>query len=243
MNISFQQPIFKNSFYVSYLNEKLFYNMLDIGIKQCNKMQNDRGIILSLYLNLDDQQFFEKYDNKAVFELINKNQEWFHNNLKDNEIKDLYNASFCHQNNIINILIPNELSRIYINNKSTTLKDIIQILTDVNYNKKYTINLQVQHYGMHIYSKKTLTKWIGVSIYIYTNDDISIESKEDIEQFWKEQIDESRLILYKKIESLKEIENKLDILYLGLVEEKKSNKQWDYKIQEINKIIQNIIFY
>jgi hypothetical protein len=206
-------------------------------------MQNQKGILLSLYLNVEDQSFFDIYDNKAVIELTQKNKEWFRNNLKDIDIQNLYNTSFCHQNQIINIFIPNELTRIYINDKSTTLNDIIHILTDVHYNKKYTINLQLQHYGMHIYSKKTLTKWIGVSIYIYTNDDISIDSKEDIEKFWKEQIDETKLILHKKIENIKEIEYQLDNLYLELVEEIKWNKQWDYKIQEINKIIQNIIFY
>ena len=80
-----------------------------------------------------------------------------------------------------------------------------------------------------------------MQIYGIEEDEDSID-KEEIETFWKEQMKECEDILENRKKMIDNTYDKLQELYYTVSTMNSPNKEWNMKLSEIKKIIQNIIF-
>ena len=80
-----------------------------------------------------------------------------------------------------------------------------------------------------------------MQIYGIEEDEDSID-KEEIETFWKEQMKECEDILENRKKMIDNTYDKLQELYCTVSTMNSPNKEWNLKLSEIKKIIQNIIF-
>jgi UDP-galactopyranose mutase len=102
------------------------------------------------------------------------------------------------------------------------------------------LNIKAQHLGLYIYSKQTLNRWYINSLYLY-DQEIDIENKEDIDDTWHNLVSEAIDNLNHQIQTLEDKKTRINMLYQD-IHKNYRNRQWDTQIQELKKIIQNIIF-
>jgi len=243
MTSTFCTPIYRNKYYVSQPDKPIYIEIIDAIIKQNIKLQNNKGYILTLYINEDTKKELENVDNNAKNNLIEENKNWFKNNLDIAEIAELFKSSHCSQNNILHIYLTDK-SIIEYDNKVIDQDSVITILTDKKIFEQCVINIKIQNLGMYIYPTHTINKW-GVKhmkIYKVENEQLEITEKNEIELFWKEQLEHCKKLLEEKEEKIKEQRENLDKLYFSIINEKSQNKEWESKFADFIKKIQNIIF-
>ena len=68
---------------------------------------------MKIYINKDNINIFKNIDENFLLILKKNNNKWFSNNLKNNELIELFNYSFCSQTNTIDAILSNK-SIIYI---------------------------------------------------------------------------------------------------------------------------------
>lgn len=243
MDIIFEKPIYKKSYYVSHTQHNIVYDMTDIQIKRITKLQN-KGHILNICTNIENNKFFKDIDDTAIYHLLSNNKDWFDNSLTESDIKNLFQPSYCEQNNCINVVLPNDIDgtkiNIYINNKKCLLNDFIDLLQDYKRLKEYIINFQLQHIGMYIYSKQTMNKWAIKTVNIYSNDEPYMDTREDIEIFWKNAVEKCDNVLIDRIHHIENIRKEIQIKMNDIVNEP-SVKLWELKINDLNKCLKNIL--
>jgi len=249
MNIIYKKPVNKVNYYISQLNNPVYYNLNDVKlnslIKLSNNSKND-GYYLNVYLDNYDIDFFREQDNNALFELILNNNSWFDNKLSEEDIKLLYRQSYCAQNNTLKVILSYKvLPVITINDKiHHDTDELIRILSNPANYKKYYMSFKIQNVGIYIYNTICNIKWIIKSITINEiNNDICNElSKEEIEEEWKQMIDEAIANIDNKILVYQNIKEKISTAYNNLIDIEDADKIWENKISEIKKYINNIIY-
>jgi len=249
MNIIYKKPFNKVNYYISQLNNPIYYNLNDVKlnslIKLSNNSKND-GYYLNVYLDKYDIEFFKEQDTEALFNLILNNNSWFDNKLSEEDIKLLYRQSYCSQSNTLKAILSYKvLPMITINDKiHHDTDELIRILSNpVNY-KKYYMSFKIQNVGIYIYNSVCNIKWLIKSITINEiNNDICNElSKEEIEIEWKQMIDEAFANIDNKILEYQNIKEKISAAYNNLIDIEDADKMWENKISEIKKYINNIIY-
>lgn len=243
MNIVFEKPVFKKKYYVSHLKDSTFYNMTDVTIKNITKIGSNNGHSLNISINSDDVTFFKTIDDISINDLKTNNEIWFNNGLSEEDVISMFKSSYCEQNKCINAVIPDDVDTklsIYLNNKKCTMADFLCLFNDVKVLKHHIINLQLQHIGMYIYTRQTINKWAIRKIIIYTDDAIDIDSREDIEEFWKTNIAECDNVLKSRIKLIEDKRFELQNAYENILQEK-SSKLWEKKINRLSKLVNNIL--
>jgi hypothetical protein len=235
---TFTKPVFKKNYYISKVIDPLFIDCIDVKIKSISKLNNDKGYIVSLYIDNTDVKKFQDIDNDTIYTLLSNNNIWFDNNLSEDDIINLFMKSVCEQNNTIDVVI-NDNSKVFVNDK---IDDIKNHINNINYLRKCILNINIRHIGLYIYSKQTFNRWFANNINIYEDmDENYIESKEDIDNTWKDLVEDSNKILNEKIQNIEDTKTKINMLYSDICKNN-NNREWASKIQELRKIIQNIIF-
>ena len=233
----FTKPEFKKQFYISRTENPIISNLIDCKIKSIVKMKNDKGYTMQVCIQCDDKHMFQDIDASAMHNLIHNNNTWFNNNLTEDEIRQLFRAAICEQSNTITLLL-NDKTKIYVNDKSSELTDFLS--HDMSYFRHCMLNIKAQHLGLYIYSKQTLNRWYINSLYLY-DQEIDIENKEDIDDTWHNLVSEAIDNLNHQIQTLEDKKTRINMLYQD-IHKNYRNRQWDTQIQELKKIIQNIIF-
>jgi hypothetical protein len=243
MNIVFEKPIFKKKYYVSHLKDSIFYDMTDVTIKNITRLGCDNGHSVNISINSDQMTFFTNIDNISMNNLKANNAIWFNNGLSEEELISMFQQSYCEQNECINAILPDDTDsklRIYLNNKKYTLQDFLSLLRDVKVSKHHIFNIQLQHIGMYIYTRQTINKWAIRKINIYTDNDIDIDAREDIEEFWKMNITECDNVLKSRIKLIEDKRFELQNAYQSIIQER-SPKLWEKKVQDLSKLVKNIL--
>jgi len=233
----FTKPELRKNFYISKAEQPITENIIDAKLKKITKLNCNKGYILTFYLNNIDKTIFNTTDDNALFMLISNNNIWFNNNLSTEDIIELFKKSICDQTNTINIIV-NENSKICINDKVCSLEDFLT--HDMTYFRKCMMNIKVQHVGLYIYAKQCFNRWYASSMNMY-DEDTETEDKEDIEKSWGNLVEESDAVLESKIKTLENTRTKIKTLYSDICKNC-GPKEMDGKIQELKKLIQNIIF-
>lgn len=243
MALNLSVPKSKNTYYISNLEQPYYIDIVDVSIKKITKLQNNKGYILSLYIDDNLKTKFDDIDNSSKNILIENNKQWFNNNLNEDDIHQLFNTSYCNQYNILNVYLTDK-TIINFENKVLEKENVLNILSDTNHFNKYIINIKLQHIGFYIYPSHTINKW-GIKllkIFDVEDENLEITEKKDIEGFWKGQLEECNAILDQQKIAIENKKNSLNEMYYSIIEEKSQNKDWESKMTNFIKKIQNIIF-
>lgn len=234
-------PVKHKNIFISNVSSPIIYDSTDIKINKISKSSNNGNFILTIYIDHYDEVFFRYIDDTALLSLLSNNDIWFNNTLSEDDIKKLFNRSFCSQTNTMSLII-SEYTNIYIEGKHIETNDFVTILSDNSLRKKYTINITVQLVGLYIQSSQTSNKWMIKSVNMYLlNDEIDIVDKEEIDEFWGNMMKECEKTLDNRIAIIEKKKHHVKELYNSIIKTKNS-KDWENKIIEFRKIIQNIIF-
>lgn len=235
----FKKPDFKKKYYVSHTEKPIYYNLTDVTVKQIIKLKNDKGYMLTIKAEAH-KPFFDEVDNASIEQLADKNRDWFDNDLTEEDIRQMFNPSYCLQNNVVSVFLPSHASHASNASHAPTGSDIKDQICNT---AGKVLNLKIQHIGMYIYPDQTVNRWAVKTINMHNIDDVHLtETKEDIEAYWQEQVNKCNKALDCKIIHIQETKEKLNHQFSSIVAEKFSNKDWECKIRDLQTLIQNIIF-
>ena len=240
MTIIFNEPKIKRNYYLATTQQPINHDIIDAIVKKVTKLECNKGYLLSIYIGKQDQDVFNDIDDKSLESLVDKNDDWFDNDLNTDDINNLFKRSVCEQNNIINIYLTDNTQIIKDGIARDTMEEMV-VISDSTKMKQYTINLKLRHSGMYIYSSHTVNKWYVKSIQMYSLEDEEVD-RDEINNFWLEQIKECQETLENRKKMIDNTQNKLKNMYLNTLDTNIPNKEWEMKLSEIKQIIQNIIF-
>jgi hypothetical protein len=201
---------------------------------------------LKIYINKDNINIFKNIDENFLLILKKNNNKWFSNNLKNNELIELFNYSFCSQTNTIDAILSNKSIITYNNVNMEISTELINILEK---NKNF-INITVSHIGLYIFKEKIQNKWLINNISIFDNaviNDFTI-NKEEIDKEWENTLNDTITNLNELIDNYEN--NKVKInnfinINLDLIKEikniKNTDKTWENKISILKNNIKNIL--
>lgn len=234
-NITYINPIMKNTHYYCSVNENISFTLIDTIVKQFYRTKN--GYVLKIFLTENDKKIIDNIDNIGLATLLLKSKEWLNSDLVDDDIEQLYTTSYCKQTHIMDLMVTDK-TRTKINDVSADFDDITEKIKD----HKFQFNVKIQYLGMAIYKEYTKHRWIVKEINMNSVDDIRMDSKETIEEFWENMVNDSINELNVQINKLENKKKNLKKLILEIKEIKNINNSWESKISEIQGLVQNIIF-
>lgn len=243
------KPVKKKNFYISKLTNRKYLTFNDVKIYnfiQLSHDKNNKGYHLNIYVGSEEKDRLDKIDKHLLDTLLTNNNKWFENNLDENSIMNMYKKTYCSQNNILKCIISNNiLPEIIINDKKhDNAEELIHIINKPSNLKNFYITLKLENIGLYIYQSECYIKWLVKSININEiNNDITNElSKREIEEEWKIIIDEAIGNIDNKISEYKNIKEKILVSYNNLISIDNTGKNWENKILDIKKNINNIIY-
>jgi|TARA_B100000497_G_C7695299_1_gene424405 hypothetical protein len=247
MNILLKKPYFKKKAYISESISELNIDLYDIKINDYYKISNKSNALkLNIYINNNDINNFKLIDDNTFNILCENNSSWFDNNLNNEELKNIFNYSFCYQTNTIEAVLSNK-SNIYLNNENIDLnKNILNLFK----NNKYLITIKLKHIGFYIFKENLQNKWLIKEIYISdcNNLDDNYYNKNEIQEEWTNTLNETITNLKTTIinynNKINKINNFIDIntnLLKEIKEINNNDKLWDNKINILKNNIKNIL--
>lgn len=246
-DIQLNKPYLKKKAYISESKNKIYINLCDIKINNINKITNTSNALkLNIYINNNELNDIKNIEDNIYNYFSKYNDKWFKNNLTTDDLKDLFNYSFCSQTNTIQAILSNN-SIINFNDNNININNKLYDLLKSN---KYLINITLEHIGFYIFKYKLENKWIIKNINIIDHCTINdfLLNKDEIEKEWEN-------TLYETIETLElqieDYNNKIEKINnfisfnLDLINEikniKNNDKNWDNKINILKNNIKNIL--
>lgn len=241
-SISFDPPVEKDSYRIAKPHKKVQIDVIDVKVVNATKLKV--GYMLSLHLDTEARKMLKEIDNVSILHLLTHNKEWFHNELTDDEVKDMFYCSYCEQTSTLKAYIRNVQGiNVCLNNRPIELSEFITGFCGVSGSRSSMTNVKLQLLGMYVYKKQTINKWCISTINIYEGtEDMETETREEIETFWGEMVERCQEKLQKRIENIEESREDLKSMYAE-ISQIHGTDEWELKIADLKKLIQNIIFY
>ena len=203
--VEFNEPVLRKNYFFCKTSKKMCHDIFDCTVKNIYKTKN--GYRISVLLRDENIEYLSNLDTQVVEYITENNHTWFENELSDEDISSLYVKSYCKQNKTIDLDI-SEKTVIMVNDVEMEMMEITDLLVDRN----AVINIIIRHIGLNIYSDCVKNQWSVKNIQINDTDDIFGESKQQIDDFWKNTVDESIEIMDKEIIKITERKNALQKL-------------------------------
>lgn len=246
-----QEPIKKKDKLVLTYKNPPIKNIVDIKVKSINKLCNNTGYYFNIYVspsnNNDIINELIHFDKELMNSLEINSYKWFNKQFNNEEIKELYNKSFCNQTKTIDVILTSKQIKnsLYNNKKIIDVDEIVNLL-NINSNKKCLINITIEYYGLYVYSETTSNKWIIKTIDITNIDDEdSIVSTDELIDNYMDRITNIKIRSQNKLQSLKNdieyiIKNVNDIENIMELSKKNLNKiSINNNLIKLNELILN----
>lgn len=216
--------------------------------KPLNKIRlNDIKIInikqgLECYIPINNNEksieFIQEID-KISYETLKTNPEWLINDNDDDNDKNLdlmYNYSYLNDSNNI-VLSLNSKTRFINGEQEEDFNDLIRFLNDNNNYLNYNINADIAFLGLYINTNDVIVnRWIIKTLYIDELVDNLDWNKREIEEEWKEELENYRISIKDKIEYYANSLIEAEKLYEEIENENNINL-WNKKILKFKKNI------
>lgn len=234
-------PRKKKNCFVSTMASPEFHRTCDTVLQKITLLSDNRGYIANLFVDESTKSFLDNIDDRVTEELLDKNSEWFENELDKDIIPSLFESSYCKQRNILLARITDK-TILKINNKECEINDITHIISSKHFSKRFSNDITISHDRLYIYHNKYNNRWNIKEISIMEYPEINTDTKEDIEAFWENMVNECDNTLKSRIEKIEISRKKLKEQYLEIIETNKMNNEWEDKISKLKHFVQNIIF-
>jgi|DEB0MinimDraft_4_1074332.scaffolds.fasta_scaffold01384_9 hypothetical protein len=231
----FGEPKSRKTHYHCRVKNDLNFTLFDANVK--NILRTKTGYRLSVTLQQSETGFVDNLDEKVLEYVKENNRTWFDNELSEEEIDDMYNKSYCSQNQTIDVDIV-EHTVLQMNDSEIEIEEIKDKIFDEN----TVVNIKIKYIGLNIYKDCVRNKWIVSNIDMNYAEDLIIDNKDSIEEFWQNTVNESIDILDVQMSRLAKKKEILQKLISDLKKCETQDKIWDKKISEIKGFVQNIIF-
>lgn len=242
MTVEFVNPRKKGKYYITHTTQPICQSFSDVSLQNNPVLLENGEYRVSMFINTDLCNFLDDFDRNTRTELSKHSLDWFGVYISEDEISSMYTASYCAQNNIFKIHITQDTS-IYVNQEQSDVETLVKIMKQKNFRGKYRFDITLTSSNLYIFSSKSYIKWVIKDIQVSENPDTICENKEEIELFWKGMVDECiDDVLKKRMELIEKSICSLQHQYSELVKVERMNEEWEEKISNLKKSIQNIIF-
>jgi hypothetical protein len=123
-----------------------------------------------------------------------------------------------------------------------SVEDLLDIVRQKHFDKNFSTEVTIVHDRLYIQTNKSFNRWIMKEISIIEHPEIITESKEDIESFWGNMVEECDETLRDRIQKIENSREVLKSLNADIVQANKMDNCWEDKILKLKHFIQNIIF-
>ena len=247
--IKINRPVKKNGLFISKVtNENNSNYRIKISLTKfvsLNKIPAS-GDLLKIWLNPNNQitsdtiNILKDIDNQ-VLDIIKKyNNQWFKNELDEDEIINFFRPSFNLNSNILSVLNASVHQSIIIYNNN-----IIDSLYDVDFTNT-TIDIELEIQGLYFFQKKCGIRWVVNKIVIVKISDDNFEDVIDrraIEDTWENDletfnthIDDSCNRLMEKINRLEKFRKEINDTY-NSSKNLNIDKSWNNLLKNLSKRI------
>lgn len=243
----FKIPTFKNNKYVAHPTEPIQLLLSDIKIKSLFKFNNDKGYLLTVYIpdsvNNDIITRLQDIDNNIFNTILDKSATWFQKSFSEEELKLLYEPSFCKQSSALSVILSNDVFTkcTFNDNVIDNVEELINILKNSRKLKECLINISINNHGLYFYKEKAVSKWLIKRVDITeTSYEKCYWIKEDIEDKLKDNIMQTNKKITAKIAEYRQIIDRLtaDMNDINLqCQNIHKNKNWMDAVDKINKNI------
>ena len=227
-----KKPQKRNNNYVSNFEKPLNKIRLnDIKILNINK-----GLECHIPINNNEKsiEFIEEID-KISYETLKENPDFLINENQYEKLDMIYNYSYL--NDINNIVLSlNSKTRFINGEEEEDFNDLIKFLNDTNNYLNYNIHADIAFLGLYINEEGIINRWIIKSIYIDELVDNLDWNKKEIEEEWKEELENFKISIEEKIELYKSSLIEAQKLYEEIENENNINI-WNKKILKFKKYI------
>jgi hypothetical protein len=234
-------PRKKKNCFVSTMVSPEFHRTCDTVLQKITLLSDNRGYIANLFVDETTKCYLDKIDDNITQELLDNNSEWFENELDKDIIPSFFESSYCKQRSVLLARITDK-TILKINNKECEIGDITHIITSKHFSKRFSNDITISHDRLYIYPNKYYNRWNIKEISITEYPEINTDSKEDIEAFWENMVNECDNTLKSRMEKIEISRKKLKDQYLDIVKTNKMDNEWEDKILKLNHFVQNIIF-
>ena len=229
-----KKPQKRNNFYVSTFEKPLNKIRLnDIKIINIKK-----GIECNIPLNNNEKsiEFIEEVD-KISYETLKENPEWLNNDDDNDDVNLDLKYSYSYLNHLNNIILSlNSKTRFIKGDEEEDFNDLIRFLNDNNNYLNYNINADIAFLGLYINNDVIVNRWIIKCLYIDELVDNLDWNKREIEEEWKEELDNYKISIKEKIEYYNNSLIEAEKLYEEIENENNINT-WNKKILKFKKYI------
>ena len=238
-----KKPQKRNNNYVSNFEKPLNKIRLN-DIKILNIKQ---GLECYIPINNNEKsiEFIREID-KISYETLKENPEWLNDNNNDNnndnhndneiDIDLIYNYSYLNDTNNI-VLSLNSKTRFINGEQEDDFNDLIRFLNDNNNYLNYNIHVDIAFLGLYInMNDVVVNRWIIKTIHIDELIDNLDWNKREIEEEWKEELENYRVSIKDKIEYYKNSLMEAEKIYEEIENENNINI-WNKKILKFKKYI------
>jgi hypothetical protein len=227
-----KKPQKRNNNYVSNFEKPLNKITLnDIKILNINK-----GLECHIPINNNEKsiEFIEEID-KISYETLKENPDYLIDENQYDKLDMIYNYSYL--NDINNIVLSlNSKTRFINGEEEEDFNDLIKFLNDTNNYLNYNIHVDIAFLGLYINEEGIINRWIIKSIYIDELVDNLDWNKKEIEEEWKEELENFKISIEEKIELYKSSLIEAQKLYEEIESENNINI-WNKKILKFKKYI------
>jgi len=234
-------PRKKKNYFVATTKSPVSYKTMDMVLQNITLLSDNKGYVASLYLDTNTKSFLDNIDNSIVSDLLENNSVWFENDLCKDDISYMFKQSYCTQRNIFYTRM-NDNCMIKLNDEVCSVEDILDVVNQKHFDKKFSTEVTIVHDRLYIQTNKSFNRWIMKEISIIEHPEIITESKEDIESFWGNMVEECDKTLRDRIEKIENSRELLKSLNADIVKTNKMDNCWEDKISKLKHFVQNIIF-
>jgi len=244
MTLDFVKPRKKGKYYITHTSQPISQLFSDVSLQNNPVCLENGEWKASIFVDINTElcNFLDNFDAKTKTELLKHSKDWFNVDISEDEINTMYLASFCRQTNTFKTYITHDTT-IYFNEHQSDVETLVKKMKEKNSRGKYRFDITLTSSSLYIFSTKSYNKWVIRDIQVSENSEAIGENKEEIELFWKELVDECiEDVLTKRINLIQNSICSLQSQYSELVKVDRMNEEWEEKISNLKKSIQNIIF-
>lgn len=210
----FLAPVKKHKAYVSEIKTKsgkaYTVNLRNVHIQDIFHMKNsDGGYVLQVGVPIDSLVFANicTLDEMALQETLNKNKSWFQNSLSKDKISEYFRSSLSTTAPSLSVTVSENKEPILLDWHGSTIPcfDGIAAFGKKRIRAAY-VDLVLEASGLYFYEKKFGVRWILKSARfsespIVELDDVRVD-REEIEHFWREEVENVATSLDNDVQTL-----------------------------------------
>jgi hypothetical protein len=241
----FHTPEKKKGSYVSRVTDKkgkpFVVNVQNSKVLAIHKLENENGHMVKLWIPKDSyaHEVMSDLDSGAIQNVISHNEEWFQNALSQQHIYDFFRPCLDQETCVVlasSVKVPRSIT--FRGKALDNFDELTRAMPRELRSLLCSCSLEAQ--GLYFYPKKFGVRWIIRTIELHDKAQIDEpeallnHDKEEVEEFWRNELSEARVsiaqdvkVLEEKIAKLRDYEGELELLMKEAEKEEGSSSKWN----------------